>query len=182
MAEEIHQHKIVLATELLYISTKRINLAWRTHHQIFLLAIDGLECISRIALDILTAYTLNKFLYRRGDVVFSPSCPSIISTTYDFKSLFQKIAPRFKTNSTTGTLTPYGMLLAPCPVCIDCLILQGIIIMGKGTYINTNSTICTQLWACDNRLIKPAGVQPYINDFPAARRCANSASEAIVYI
>lgn len=111
MAVEIHQDKVAFTVELACHSAERVYLTRSASNQIFLpLAIDLLECLFCIALDILATDGLHKLINCGGDVVFCSLLLDVIAASNCFVTLRNKLFAYLKSNASTGTLSAHILI------------------------------------------------------------------------
>ena len=123
MAEEVHSYEVVFLFELLEIATERVNLTGSARDEILLLAIDSLEAVNRIALDVLRTDGLYQFLNSRCDIMLRPVRLCIIPHTAYLIFLSNERASDFEAHATAAALPAHCLILAPCSITLDASVL-----------------------------------------------------------
>jgi hypothetical protein len=119
MTKEIKQYKVIFATELLNISPERIYLAWSTCDKIFFFPMDGLKTVNGITLDIFAPDGWDEFFYCRGDIMFRPVFFCVVSYATDLIALLYQRTAYLETHTSTATLVPHIVIIAPCSITFD---------------------------------------------------------------
>lgn len=170
MTEEVEQHKVVFTVELLDISAEGVYLARRTCNQIFLFAVDSLESIHGITLNVFAASTWDKFFHGGSDIMLGSVLVGIKANTTNLIALSQEIFTNLKACTARRAFSSYQMVFAPCGVWMYLRFFEREVIVQVGTNLGTDATLRASLLIRNVWLIEAVLIQTYLYNLSTASR------------